>query len=90
MAQKDYKNRHNLVDKVIHWETCKKFKFDQTNKWYMYNPASVLDNETHKLLWDIDIHTDPLISARRPDLIKIKKNKKITKLWTLWSRLTTE
>ena len=55
---------------------CKKFKFDHTNKWYMQNPAPVLENDTHKLLSDIDIHTDHLISARRPDLITKKKKEK--------------
>ena len=24
-------DRHNWVGKVIHWEMCKKFEFDQTN-----------------------------------------------------------
>ena len=33
----------------------------------MHNPAPVLENDTHKLLWDFDIHTDHLILARRPD-----------------------
>ena len=70
--------RHGWVGKVIHSEMCKIFKFDHTNKWYMHNPASVLENGTHKLLWDFDIQTDPLISARRPDLIIINKNKKRT------------
>ena len=42
----------------------------------MYNPTPVLENDTHKLLWDFDIQTDHLISARRPDLIIIKKKKK--------------
>ncbi len=42
----------------------------------MHNPAPVLENETHKLLQDFDIHTDHLISARRPDLIIINKKKK--------------
>ena len=42
----------------------------------MHNPASVLEKDTHKLLWDFDIHTDHLISARRPDLILINKKKK--------------
>ena len=36
----------------------------------MHNSASVLENDTHKLLWDFDIQTDRLISARRPDVIK--------------------
>ena len=59
---------------VIHWEMCKKFKFDHTNKWYMHNPASVWEND--KLLWAFDIQTDHLISARRPNLIIINKKKK--------------
>ena len=32
LAQKEYKTRHDRVGKVIHWEMCKKFKFDHTNK----------------------------------------------------------
>ena len=42
----------------------------------MHNPALVLENNTHKPVWDFDIHTDHLISTRRPDLIIIKKKKK--------------
>ena len=40
----------------------------------MHNPSSVLENDTHKFLWDFDIQTDLLISARRPDLIIINNN----------------
>ena len=46
----------------------------------MHNPAPVLENNTHKLLWDFDIHTDYLISARRPDLIIINKKKRTCKI----------
>ena len=60
---------------------CKKLKFDHTNKWYMHNPASVQENDTHKLLWNFDIYTDHLISARRPDLIIIHKKKK--RIWKI-------
>ena len=77
LAQREYKMRHDWVGKVIHWEMCKKLKFDHTNKWYMHNPAPVLENATHKLLWDFNLQTDHLIPARRPDLIIINK-KKIT------------
>ena len=72
LAQKEYKTRHDWVGKVIHWVMYKKLKFDHMNKWYMHNPVSVLENDTHKLLWDFDIQTDQLILARRQDLI-IKK-----------------
>ena len=42
----------------------------------MHKPAPVLENNTHKLLWDFNIHTDHLISARRPDLIIINNDNK--------------
>ena len=42
----------------------------------MQNPTPVLENDTHKLLWDFNIQTDHLIPARRPDLIIINKKKK--------------
>ena len=76
LAQKEYKTRHDWIGKVIHWEMCKKSKFDHTNKWYMHNPAPVLENDTQKLQWDFNIQTDHLIPARRPDLIIISKKKK--------------
>ena len=75
LAQKEYKARHDCVGKVIHWEMCWKFQFDHINKWYMRNPPPVLENDSHKLLWDFDIHTDHLIPTRRPDLIIINKKK---------------
>ena len=40
----------------------------------MYNPVSVLENDTHKLQWDYPI------SARRPDLIKINKKERTGKI----------
>ena len=39
LAQKEYK--------VIHWEMYKEFRFDHPNKWYMHNPAPVIENDTH-------------------------------------------
>ena len=90
LAQKEYKSRHDWIGKVIHWEMCKKFIFDHTNKWYMHNLSPVLENNTNKLLWDFDIHTDYLISARRPDLIIINKKKRTCKIVDFAAQLTTE
>ena len=55
-------------------------------KWYIQNPAPVQENNIHKLVWDIGIQTDHLISTRRPDLKinnekkKEKKEKRICKI----------
>ena len=46
----------------------------------MHNPAPVLENDTHNLLWDFNIQTDHLIPARRPDLKIINKKKRICKI----------
>ena len=92
LAQKEYKTRHNWVNKVIHRELCKKLKFDNTNKWFMHNLVSGMENEMHKLFWDFEIQTDHLILARQPDLIIInkKKRREFAKLLTLLSQLTTK
>ena len=90
LKQMDQRIRKLMTIKVIHWELCKKFKFDHTNKWYIHNPAPVSENYSHKLLWDFDIQTDHLIPARRPDLIIINKKRELAKYSTLLSRQTTE
>ena len=48
-------------------------KFENTNK-------PVLENETHKLVWDFEIQTDHKISARRPDLLIINKKKRTCRI----------
>ena len=65
------------MGKVINWELCKKFKCHHTNIWYIHNPESVLENETHKLPWGFEIQTDHLISTRRPDLVIVNKKIRI-------------
>ena len=46
LAQKEYKTRHDRVGKVINLELSKKFRFDNTSRWYMHNQESVPKNET--------------------------------------------
>ena len=46
----------------------------------MHNAASVLENDTYKLLWDFEIQTDHLISDKRAELIIIKKKKRNCKI----------
>ena len=62
--------------KVIHRELCKKLKFDHMKKWFMHNPESIKENEMRIFLLEFEIQTDPLISARQPDLIMVHKKEK--------------
>ena len=69
-----------MVGKVIHWELCKKLKFDSANKWYMHNVESVQENETLRILWDFEIQKYHQISTWRSDLVTVNlPSKKKTK-----------
>ena len=71
-----YETRQESVGKGIHWELCKKFKFDHIPRWYMHQPESVLKNETPKIICDFEIQTYILIPARRPNLVIVDKKMK--------------
>ena len=38
--------------KVINWELGKRVKFDYITKCYIHQVKTVLENETHEILWD--------------------------------------
>ena len=52
LTQKEYKSRNDWVGKVVHWEQCKKLKFNYTTKYHMHKLEFDQENETHKILWD--------------------------------------
>ena len=70
----EYKNRPDVVGRVIHWELCKEYGVECSDKWYDHSPKSVEENEEVKLVWDFTIQTDREIYHRRP-AIAIEKKK---------------
>ena len=77
MAQKQYKRRHDWKGRKIHWEVCRKYGLDTTDRWYEHVPQAVCENENYKIFWDFSIQTDHVIEARKPDMITVdKKNNK--------------
>ena len=73
LAQKDYKNRHDRVASIIHWDLCDVYGFKRSKNWYDHHAEPVLENNDVKILWDFNIHTDRVIEARRPDLVIVDK-----------------
>ena len=63
-TRKEFNTRYDWKEKVIHWELCKKLKFDHTTKWYVHKPESVVENKMHEILLDFKIQTDNLILTR--------------------------
>ena len=73
LAVSQYITRHNNVSKFIHWSLCAKFSLDYCESSWNHYPLSVVENDEVKLLWDFNIWTDKVISARCPDIIVINK-----------------
>ena len=61
---------------MIYWELYRKSKLEHTDKYYLHQPESVLENETHKILWNFEIQMDHPISSKRPGLVLINKKKR--------------
>ena len=50
LAQKEYKRRHDNLDKIVHWKLARKCNFEAGGKWYEHDPESVLESEDYKIL----------------------------------------
>ena len=73
LAQREYKQRHDNVAKVVHWKLCEKYHREKKDKWHEHAPDSVSENNEVKLLWDVNIQCDHVIEARRPDIVVVNK-----------------
>ena len=71
-----HQNKNGIIWRVLN--TCDRAII-------LHNLAPVLENNTHEPLWDFEIYTDHLVSAKRRD-----QKKRLAKLLILLSRLTTE
>ena len=69
LAQKEYKRRLNNVARIVYWEICKTYDLSRAEKWYNHKPEGVTENESVKILWDVNVHTDNKMEHRRPDLL---------------------
>ena len=50
IAQTDYKERHNKVASMLHWNLCKKYNLPVSEKWWEHNVEKMLQNEEVKIL----------------------------------------
>ena len=67
---------HIWVEKVIHWELCKRLKIDNFTKSYRRKPESVLENDMHKILCRFGrFQIDCLIQSKRQDLELINQKR---------------
>ena len=80
LAQREYKKRHDKVALRVHWEMCRKYGTECTDKWYDHQPLAVAENRDVRITWDMTVYTDKKLNHNRPDITLVRKD---TQEWTL-------
>ena len=76
LAKTEYIHRHNKAAAHMHWKICKEFGIEVKERWYEHEPKTVTENDSVTILWDMPIHIDRTITARRPDIVLNNKKDK--------------
>ena len=76
LAATMYLQRHNRVGKIIHWGILKHFNFLVSRNYWDHVPAAVAENNDMRVLWDFNLFTDHLVTARCIDIVVIDKIRK--------------
>ena len=71
LAATMYKQRHDRIRKIIHWSILKHFNNTVSHNYWDHVPASVVETNNTKVLWDFKIYIDHFITARCPDIVVI-------------------
>ena len=79
MGRSVYLERYNTFVSAFHWNVCLLCGFPCSDQWWCHQLEAVLDNFDHKLLYDFNIFTDHRITARRPDLVLVDKQQRLTR-----------
>ena len=48
LAQREYKQRHDNIAKVVYWKLCVKSYLEEKDRWYEHVPDSVSTNDEVK------------------------------------------
>ncbi|XP_037776983.1 uncharacterized protein LOC119573955 [Penaeus monodon] len=80
LAQGEYRKRHDKVALRVHWEICRKYGIECTDKWYDHQPLAVAENRDVRITWDMTVYTDKKLNHNRPDITRLRKD---TQEWTL-------
>ena len=80
LAQREYRKCHDKVALWVHWEICRKYGVECTDKWYNHQPLAVTENREVRITWDMTVYTDKKLNHNRPDITLVQKD---TQEWTL-------
>ena len=66
LAKTEYIHRQHKTTAHMHWKICREFGIEVKERWYEHEPKAVTEKESVTILWDMSIHTDRTIAAKRP------------------------
>ena len=76
IAQTWMKERHDKLATHVHWELCKKYGIECSEKWYEHT-ATYVENDLVEITWDKTVQNDRRVKHNRPDIIlNLKKENK--------------
>ena len=75
IAQTDYKERHDKVASMLHWNLFRKYNLPAADKWWEHKVDKVLQKEDVKILWDFKIQTDKNQAHNIPDIFVVGKKR---------------
>ena len=63
-----------------HWEMCRKYGIECTDKSYDHQPLPIAENGEVRITWDMTIYTDKVLKHNQPDITLVHKD---PQKWTL-------
>ena len=76
LAQLEYKKRHDKVAGAVHWSLCETYHIKRSKQWYQHTTEPVIETESVKILWDMNIQMDHVSEHRRPGIVIVDKDNK--------------
>ena len=76
LVQLEYKKRHDKVAGAVYWSLCETYHINHSEQRYQHTAKPVIEMQSVKILWDMNIQTDHVIEHRRPDIVVIDKDNK--------------
>ena len=68
-----YKERHNKVASMLHWNLYRKYSLPTADRWWEHKVDKVLQREDVKILWDFKIQTNKHLAHNIPDITVVEK-----------------
>ena len=75
IAQTDYKERHDKVASMLHWNLCRKYNLPTADKWWEHKVDMVLQKEDVKILWDFKTQMAKHLAHNIPDITVVEKKR---------------